>query len=387
MLLSDFNETAKSIETLKKRTLDSDVEDLDEQFKFSHSYETPKRIAMLLSPDASCHLSLSNFLDSLLNCYCSDTRDNIFAFKHLFEPTLQRRIEVSYSQPVEEVILQAFMAMFETKSLVCIFFSSELDRQECPIIGRNICPHGAHLSVCSTRFWFLLKMTGIAKHDMPIFFTGGGRLLHTKGAILGKVFRVQRSSSPGIFKKFEYSKDYRKAKHKITGYYLFIVRGSSKQRNRRKASIDIALRSHKQRNRRTTSFDQIPPQLIRLCNDWCPASSNSLADGPDPELARQYQELAYFTFARTLCSFTWEESLLNKNANLPHKGKALDYSLSPDMARRGDVICALGGCETPVLLRSAGQHYKVLGEVSILCDIDNCQVLSQCNVLGDFILC
>ena len=78
-----------------------------------------------------------------------------------------------------------------------------------------------------------------------------------------------------------------------------------------------------------------------------------------------------------------EESLHNPSTNMPQNRVTLDYALSPDTARQGDVICALRGCETPVLLRSVGKHYQVLGQVSI-CDVGSFQMPPQ---YSEFILC
>lgn len=417
MLLSDFCCRTDTIQTVL--TINLIDTNRNEQTKFSNPYEIPKRISMFLSSitsDQNGGLTLSKFLDSFLDSRCSNSCDNLFAFKHLFEPALQRTMAVNYSQSPKEIIIpQVFMAMIEeTKSLHILLIRARqmLPRGShnnwqkqlptwCPFVG---VPYKVPVSSGSD--------TREAMPNMPISGTGDKGLLHTKGVILGKVFQVQRSSSPGIFKKFENYKDHLKARNKVWEYIQFIAWGSSKQRNRRKSSLSegifkavetkyrknkyyqfFARGPSKQNNRLETAVEKIN-QLASLHNDSCPmafgsVSDRSVSDGSekfDHKLNSELQKFAYFTFAQAICSFKWEKSLHNQCANVPQNGVTLDHALSPNTARRGDVICAICGCETPVLLRSVGKHYQVLGEVSI-CNIDCCQVLSQCNVPGDLILC
>lgn len=105
----------------------------------------------------------------------------------------------------------------------------------------------------------------------------------------------------------------------------------------------------------------------------------------DPEYISYLGYFARLTFVRAICSFKWEKTVHNHCANMSQNRVTLDYALFPNTARRGDVIYALWGGETPVLLRNAGKHYQELGKVSI-CDIDSSEVLSQRDVFDDFIL-
>lgn len=61
---------------------------------------------------------------------------------------------------------------------------------------------------------------------ISILGTGRGRLLHTKGVVLGRVLR--RSSSPGIAKEVRNDEDLRKTEHKLHEYVQFIAWGSFK---------------------------------------------------------------------------------------------------------------------------------------------------------------
>ena len=342
-----------------------------EPVAFSHPYDTPMKINMLVSRSASGQvdgISLSEFLDCFLDCQCSDPRDNIFAFKHLFIPDLQRRIAVNYSLPPEEVIMQAFIEMIEeTKSLHILVIRSRQkppkklnDWQKrlptwCPFVG---VPYKNMISSEDT--------TTTANHNAPIFFTNGGRVLYAKGVIVGRLCEGQHSSSFGSPKKFGNSRDLHCAEEKLNTYYQFIARMYSKRRNSRMPSICKTI-------------------LASQCRDSLSTSCTASA-GYSTDCINFYQKFAQITFARAIYEFRWKRSLPSQGINVAQNDAVWDCAYVPNNAQRGDVICAICGCEKAVLLRRNGQHYLVLGEVTIF-GFNTSHVLSQCNTLEDLTLC
>lgn len=311
----------------------------------------PERNRTILPPDGGRNqLSFREFLDMFLDRECSDPRDNLFAFKHLFENRLQGRIMINYEEDKEVVIPRIFAGLIEeTQDLYILTIrtrqiSGRTEWQKrlpswCPFVGTP------YKTPCIPKLPD--QISGVGQRGAKISFVDhGSRLaLKTDGTVLGRVLKVHHPTClPEPFQKFQDDSDAESASNQISEYREFL----------RSFHID--------------GFPELPCQSMATSR-----SAYGAVDGRRKFSRKRTSDLEDFArrvTGRSICVFERRRRTKRFNWGKRAKGQKKAYrniasAYVTNEAQKGDLICLLSGHQMiPVVLRREGEIYRVIGDVS-----------------------
>jgi hypothetical protein len=302
----------------------------------------------------SRHLSCRSFLDCFLDRECKIRHDNIYAFLNLFSDDIRRKIRVRYGDEIHELVLSLARAMIESMQSLYIIV----------IRGRQKPPHASdeewQLDMPSWCPYFATPYSScsIGIQQKPSLFgekakfSFGYDSLRVKGFVIGRVCRtVSRHGHLGDKGKDWWDK--RDIDEEWEHYLTCLFLGSvDRQDDARTGWMSIEATT------RTLLAGQAEEVsgVEMLQGSW----AGHVADTTILTL----RDMWNIGKSRSVCAFRLGREArraLSVN-NIPGARSFNCVALVPGTVRRGDVICTIIGCPTPVVLRRMGAGYQVLGE-------------------------
>ena len=301
-------------------------------------------------------ISANRFLDCFLDRQCSKMHDNIFAFLNLLGDEIKREVQVCYETSLSKLVCNTARAIIKsTQSLHIIAIRGRqtppsLHEQEWQIHMPSWCPYLATPYLAPP----------IEPHNKPTFFLKKrvcsfvNSRLRVRGSVIGRVSRtisrpVPRNAPATAW--WEKADVERERKH----YWTCLGLGLSGMPDDKHA-ISMSSEATTRTLLAGQGDDSDAATLMSdLNDDW---------DGPT---ALIWRKIWNYGASRLVCSF----QISRTAAEAFHSSKSTPaasvnrIALIPRNARRGDVICAILGCATPVVLRKVGKRYLVLGEAYI----------------------
>ncbi|KAL2830895.1 hypothetical protein BDW59DRAFT_158330 [Aspergillus cavernicola] len=300
-------------------------------------------------------LSRSNWLSPVSECNWDED--------DLVRPKLRERIKISYETPADEVICQAMQEIVSaSQSLYMITLRArQVSPPEgwqdelpswCPYLGvpymnhpRPDSPDRPDSPEEDTR----LRVTdGVAN------FSTDGKLLHVKGIILGEIrntlARFPPANHPYENLMFEHT-----GRLWYEGKYArecieFIEKPGHDAVDLDRTVLGKAMNGD----------DNLGLLACLLRRDRLNAPQISQLNG----FAKSFH-------AMQLCTFRCDDlsAYGANNTKMALNGEMFDFAIIPQKARRGDVLCAIRGCEQLMVVRRChheqGEFYSVVGEAKV----------------------
>ncbi|KAH6865287.1 heterokaryon incompatibility protein-domain-containing protein [Alternaria rosae] len=296
-------------------------------------------------------ISANRFLDCFLDRQCSKRHDSIFAFLNLLSDDIKREVRVCYKTDISELVRNTAQAIIRsTQSLHIIVIRGRQTppsarEQEWQLHMPYWCPYLATpYEACPIEP--RNKPTFFLKKDVCSFVNSR---LRVRGSVIGRVARtISRYIPPEtpVTGWWDKAGVERELKHygKCLGLGL------------------IGIPNDKQMI--SMSFKATTRTLLAGQGDI--SDVGILLSGQEPaELP--LREIWNYGAYRSVCSFQISRTAIEAlySSKSTPSASVNRVALIPRNARRGDVICAILGCATPVVLRKVGKRYHVLGEAYI----------------------
>ena len=300
------------------------------------------------------------FLDCFLDRQCLKRHDNIFAFLNLLSDDIRQKIPISYKTDICEVVRHTVRAIIEsTQSLYVIV-----------IKGRQAPPSAQgddkwQLDMPSWWPYFATpyECCSIESQDKPSLFTEKAIVsfiandrLRVKGFLIGRVLRpISRHIQHivGATDWWDQTDMDREWKHYRECLALGL-NGAPKDIRTKLMSAEAITR---------TLFagrgGDLYDALVLMEN-----GTGDAVEGPEVSALRKIWDIGN---SRLVCSFRLDYEVDKElwSSKVTSTARIKNIALVPRTVRQGDVICAISGCPTPVVLRERGDCYHVLGEAYV----------------------
>jgi hypothetical protein len=326
------------------------------------------RHKQLLEPGSArfnSNISPRMFLDYLLDCQCTDRRDNVFAFCNLFSDGLKARIEIDYEKPPEKVLIEAARGIIEeTQDLYIITLKGRQSRPKGKQAWQRDMP-----SWCPF-FGTSFKNDSVAPANSTIFsakkaavtFLDENRTLKARGYTVGTISNTASRDSVSIdkFQSLSSNDDVFNEKEYLVKCFLFglsLVHDEADDIvstiNATETIIQTILAGH--------DDGHSAERLYRLALKFAQLLFEPIHKGDEIHIDFM-DELAlnrakFTTHSRLICSYKVPPAHVSNGG--------IHVALVPDTARKRDIICGILGCPVHVVLRPVGRYYKVLGEAYV----------------------
>lgn len=310
------------------------------------------------------NISPRTFLDRLLDCQCTDHRDNVFAFCNLFSNGLKARIEIDYEKPREKVFIEATRGIIEaTQDLYIITLKGRQSRPRGKQAWQRDMP-----SWCPY-FGTPFKNDSVAPANSTIFsakkaavtFLDENRTLKARGYTVGIISDTTSRDSRSIdeFQSLSSDADVFSEKEYLVKCFLFGLSLHDEADNvvstfnAAETTIQTILAGH--------DDGHSAGQLCRLALKFAQLRCEPIHEGDEIHIDFM-DELAlnrakFSTHSRLICSYEVPPAHMSNGG--------IHVALVPDTARKRDIICGILGCPVHVVLRPVGEYYKVLGEAYV----------------------
>jgi hypothetical protein len=299
----------------------------------------------------------NRFLDSFLDRQCRERHDNIFAFLNLLSDNVQREIQVCYKTDIRKLVhITARAIIRSTQSLHIIVIRG---RQRPPsargsdkwqLNMPSWCPYLATPYECCS----LGPQPQPSLFAQEAVFSFTSNKLRVRGFAIGKVSQTISRHIPhelGATAWWDESDTEREQKHYLKCLYLGL-HGMPHDKHTLLMSVEATTRT----------------LLAGQSDEIFDVRELLGSKSRDPEGAMAVLRKIWNNGkSRLVCSFR----LSNTAKRALHSSKAAPaawinrVALVPRTVRQGDVICTILGCTTPVVLRKAGKHYRVMGEAYV----------------------
>ncbi|KAL2817710.1 heterokaryon incompatibility protein-domain-containing protein [Aspergillus cavernicola] len=292
------------------------------------------------------------FLDGLLDSQCLEPSDHIYAFCHLLAPDIQSDIDINVQKRPEEIICQASQAIIKNTQNLSIItirgrqaypleqWQFDLLPSWCPFFGVPYLNKPLPSEDYTRRY---------GTEEIAIF-SADGKIMHTKGLILGKINSVtdHKHFVSQSFKDIE---------------WVNKARVDSERNYACKCIALIEAQAGKGADLYSTVLWNVLDREFGLLE--CLQEMAELTAKQQSQL----NKFAEYFHSRQLCFFTYDDDPIFRESaaaqSLPD-GIPFDFAIIPGRACVGDLLCAILGCEQLVVLRAQGKHYQVIGEAKVV---------------------
>lgn len=297
-------------------------------------------------------ISANRFLDCFLDRQCSKRHDSIFAFLNLLSDDIRREVRVCYKTDISELVRNTAQEIIR----------STLSLHIIVIRGRQTTPNAQeeewqlHMPSWCPYLATPYKGYPIEPHNKPTLFLEKAVFsfmksrLRVRGSIIGRVSRRILRHIP----------------HEFPTTSWWDEADVERERKHYRKCLGLGLCGMpKDMHTISMSFEATTRTLLAGQGDISDVGIllNDLTGNRDEPAELIWRKIWYYGASRSVCSFqisrTAIEALYSSNA--APAAWINRVALIPHNAGQGDVICAILGCATPVVLRKVGKRYHVLG--------------------------
>jgi hypothetical protein len=321
-------------------------------------------------------ISPERFLDCFLDRECRERRDNIFAFRNLFSDDIQRKIRVCYKTDIRKLVRITARAIIKsTQSLHIIIIKGRqtppsVQGDEWQLDMPSWCPYLATPYECSS----------VRPQNEPSLFAEKAMYsfvnnrLRVRGFAIGRVSQTISRQQPHKLEATTWwdEVDIEREQHHYWKCLALGRHGLPKDKHTLQMSIAA------------TTLTLLAGRGDRVADvEMLLETAAGIAEGPALLALRSIWNNGK---SRLVCSFQLSRRVTtalysSKEAPATWINRV---ALVPRTVRRGDVICMILGCTTPVVLRKVEKRYYVLGEAYI--DTSTMGSFNVAVKLRDFVL-
>jgi hypothetical protein len=321
-------------------------------------------------------ISPNRFLDCFLDRKCRKRHDNIFAFLNLLSDDMQREIRVCYEMDIRKLVRITARAIIKsTQSLHIIVIKGRqtppsVQSDEWQLDMPSWCPYLATPYESSS----IRPQTEPSVFAEKAMYSFVNNRLRVRGFAIGKVSQTISRQQPHKLEATTWwdEVDIKREQHH---YWKCLALG----------------RHHLPKDKHTLQMSIAATTLTLLAGrgdrvadvEMLLKTTAGIAKGPALLALRSIWNIGK---SRLVCSFQLSRKVTtalysSKDAPATYINRV---ALVPRTVRRGDVICMILGCTTPVVLRKVEKRYYVLGEAYI--DTSTMGSFNVAVKLRDFVL-